>query len=447
MSLFAQRSGLLATENAFMLGPLIRDLEEHGHRVIKCNLGEPDFPLPAHVREEVKRQLDLDNTHYSDPQGLPSLRRAVAAHVAETRGIAVDPERVVVFPGAKPPIGLCQQTYVEPGDEVVYPSPGFPIYESFTRYVGAVPVPVHLREEKGFALDGDDLAPLLGPRTKLVYLNFPSNPTGGVATPEQLAELAAVIVHYASHDVRIYSDEVYEDILFDGARHCSIASVPGMERRTIIVSGVSKSYAWTGGRLGWAVFPTVEEARVFKNLNINYYSSFPPYNQEGARLALESPLSRESIATMVAAFQERRDRVVAGLNAIPGIHCGKPRGTFYVFPNVAGACRRLGAIEAWESMPAGLRQRSSPSTLLQRFLLLRHHVATLDRRSFGTIGSEGKHYLRISIATAMADLEEAVARITRALEDSAGFRAFFADEIGIPPAAVAPSREEVVHVV
>jgi aspartate/methionine/tyrosine aminotransferase len=446
MPLFAQRSGLLATENAFTLGPLIRSLEEQGHRVIKCNLGEPDFPLPAHVREEVKRQLDLDNTHYSDPQGLPSLRRAIATHVAETRGIAVEPERVVVFPGAKPPIGLCQQTYVEPGDEVVYPSPGFPIYESFTRYVGAVPVPVHLREEKGFALDGEELAPLIGPRTKLVYLNFPSNPTGGVATPEQLAELAAVIVHRASPDVRVYSDEVYEDILFDGARHCSIASLPGMERRTVIVSGVSKSYAWTGGRLGWAVFPTVEEAQVFKNLNINYYSSFPPYNQEGARLALESPLSRESITGMVAAFQERRDRVVTGLNAIPGVQCGKPRGTFYVFPNVAAACRRLGAVDAWESMPPGQRERSSPSTLLQRFLLLRHHVATLDRRSFGALGSEGKHYLRVSIATAMPDLEEAVARIGRAVEDAEGFRAFFAEEIGTPAATAAPAREEVVHV-
>ncbi len=442
MSLFAQRVDLLATENAFKVGPLIRGLEEQGHRVIKCNIGEPDFPLPAHVRDEVKRQLDLDNTHYSDPQGIPSLRRAVAAHVAATRGIAVDAERVVVFPGAKPPIGLCQQTYVEPGEEVVYPSPGFPIYESFTRYVGAVPVPVHLREEKGFALDGDDLEPLLSPRTKLVYLNFPSNPTGGVASREQLAELAAVIARRAHPDVRVYSDEVYEDILFDGERHRSIASVPGMERRTILVSGVSKSYAWTGGRLGWAVFPTVEEAQVFKNLNINYYSCFPAYNQEGARVALESPLSRAAIDQMVGSFQARRDQVVAGLNSIPGIRCQKPRGTFYVFPNIGEVCARLGAIDAWAALPAAQRERSSPSTLFQRFLLFRYHVATLDRRSFGVLGNEGKHYLRISIATAAPDLQEAVARIARAATDRDGFRAFMAEEL----AGVAAGKE-VAHVV
>jgi len=443
MPLFAQRADLLATENAFKVGPLIRGLEEQGHRVIKCNIGEPDFPLPAHVREEVKRQLDLDNTHYSDPQGILPLRRAIATHVAATRGIAVDPERVVVFPGAKPPIGLCQQTYVEPGEEVVYPSPGFPIYESFTRYVGAVPVPVHLREEKGFALDGDDLGPLLSPRTKLVYLNFPSNPTGGVASREQLAELAAAICRRASPDVRVYSDEVYEDILFDGERHQSIASVPGMAERTIIVSGVSKSYAWTGGRLGWAVFPTVEEAQVFKNLNINYYSCFPAYNQEGARVALESPLSRGAIADMVASFQTRRDQIVAGLNAVPGVRCPTPRGTFYVFPNVAGACQQLGAIDAWAALPPELRERSSPSTLLQRFLLFRYHVATLDRRSFGTLGSDGKHYLRISIATAAPDLEEAVARIARAVEDRSGFRAFCAEELAT---AGLQGHQEAAHV-
>jgi len=443
MTLLAQRSGLLATENAFKLGPLIRQLEEQGHRVLKCNIGEPDFPLPAHIRDEVKRQLDADNTHYSDPQGLLSLRTAVANHIGDTRGLAVTPEQVVIFPGAKPPIGLCQQTYVDPGDEVVYPSPGFPIYESFTRYVGGVPVPVHLREEHHFSLDGDDLVPLVGPRTKLVYLNFPSNPTGGVATMDQLASIAEAIVRLAHPDVRVYSDEVYEDILFDHAQHCSIASVPGMEKRTIIVSGVSKSFAWTGGRLGWAVFPTVEEAQVFKNLNINYYSCFPPYNQEGARVALESPLSRPVIERMVAAFQMRRDQVVAALNDVPGIHCARPNATFYVFPNVAGACRRLGAIDAWEELPAPQRAQSSPSALLQRFLLQRYHVATLDRRSFGVLGSEGKHYLRLSIATSLFDLEEAIERIAQAVEDRRGFAAFVAEELGARPIVEAP---EIVHV-
>jgi aspartate aminotransferase len=424
MPLFSQRAGRIDSENAFKVGPLIRRLEEAGHRVIKCNLGEPDFPVPAHVREEIKRQLDADNTHYCDPQGLPPLRRAIARHLSESRGIRVTPERVVVFPGAKPPIGLAQQTYTNPGDEVVYPSPGFPIYESFTGYVGARPVPLHLDEEKGFSLGGEDLEPLLSSRTRLVFLNFPSNPTGGVATREQLEELAEVLERKAPQ-ARIYSDEVYEDILFDGARHVSIASIPGMERRTILVSGVSKSYSWTGGRIGWAAFPSDEEAEVFKNLNINYFSCIPPYNQEGAREALESPESPPAIAAMVAAFQERRDLVVPALAAIDGVECQSPRGAFYVFPNVAGVCDRLGAIEAWAQLPPPQRERSSPSTLLQRFLLDDHQVATLDRPSFGRLGAEGKHFLRISIATGLADLEEAVRRIGAAADDRAGFERFF----------------------
>ncbi len=164
-------------------GPYIRQIEEQGKRVIKCNLGEPDFPVPQLIKDEVKRQIDLDNTHYCDPQGILPLRKAIARHLSETRGIQATPDRVVVFPGAKPPIGFCQQTYCDPGDEVVYPSPGFPIYESFIPYVGATPMPLHLDEEKGFSFSGKDIAPLLSDRTKLIYLCFPSNPTGGVASP------------------------------------------------------------------------------------------------------------------------------------------------------------------------------------------------------------------------------------------------------------------------
>lgn len=429
MSLFSQRTSLIDTENAFKLGPIIRQVEQAGHHVVKCNLGEPDFPLPEHIREEVKRQLDADHTHYSDPQGILTLRRAIAVHLSESRGIKVTPERVVVFPGAKPPIGLCQQTYTNPGDEIIYPSPGFPIYESFVRYVGAEPIPLHLREEKGFSLDGEDLAPLISRRTKLIFLNFPSNPTGGVASQAQLTELADVIRRHAPEDVRIYSDEVYEDILFDGAEHHSIASIPDMEERTIIVSGVSKSYSWTGGRLGWAAFPSEEEAQVFKNLNINYFSCMPPYNQEGARVALQSPASRPAIEAMVRAFQERRDVVVAGLNAVDGIECRLPQGAFYVFPNISGVCQEIGAIKAWEEMPENLRRSSSPSTLFQRFLLLRYHVATMDRRSFGRLGAEGKHFLRLSIATGMDELKEGLSRITRAARDRNAFSEFMESEL------------------
>lgn len=426
MALLAERLARIGTENAFKIGPSIAAVEAAGHRVIRCNLGEPDFAVPEHVRAEVIRQLERDNTHYSDPQGIASLRAAIARQLSETRGIAMTPERVVVFPGAKPPIGMAQEIYVDPGDEVIYPSPGFPIYESFTRYVGARPVPLHLEENEGFSFTGADLARLLGPRTKLVYLNFPSNPTGGVATAERLEDIARVIQRWAPDNVRVYSDEVYEHILFDGAQHRSIASVPGMERRTIIVSGVSKSYAWTGGRVGWAAFPTEAEAHAFRTLNINYYSCMPAYNQEGARVAIESPESARTIREMVESFQARRDEVVPALRAIPGLRCQEPRGAFYLFPNISGICEQLGAIAAHAALPAEARAASSPSTLFQRFLLQRYHVATLDRRSFGGLGTDGLHFLRLSIATGIEDLREAVRRIAAAARDRAGFQDFIA---------------------
>jgi aspartate/methionine/tyrosine aminotransferase len=197
-----------------------------------------------------------------------------------------------------------------------------------------------------------------------------------------------------------------------------------MAKRTIIVSGVSKSYAWTGGRIGWAVFPTAEEAAVFKNLNINYFSCVPAYNQMGARMALESPLSQASIARMCTAFTERRDLVLAGLNAIPGISCRKPGGAFYLFPNIAGLCGNIGAIDAHRNLPLADRRRTSPSTLVQMFLLWRYQVATMDRRSFGRIGSDGLHYLRLSIATGVEDLKEGLDRMRAAANDRDGFQAF-----------------------
>jgi aspartate/methionine/tyrosine aminotransferase len=422
--LFSDRTYRIGSENAFRIGPQIRELELQGCKVIKCNLGEPDFPLAPHIAEEVKRQIDLDLTHYCDPQGILPLREAIARSVTRTRQIQVSPDRVVVFPGGKPPIGLTEQTYCNPGDEVIYPSPGFPIYESFTGYVGAKAVPLHLREEADFSFDGRDLEPLISDRTRVIILNFPSNPTGGVASPEQLADIAEVIRRKAPPQARIYSDEIYEDILFDGNRHQSIASVPGMAERTIIAGGVSKSFAWTGGRVGWAVFPTIEEAAVFKNLNINYFSCIPAYNQMGAAVAIESPLSAVAISTMCEAFRERRDMMVAGLNAIPGVRCRKPGGAFYLFPNIGGVCERLGAIKAHQEMPPEDRERSSPATLVQMFLLWRHHVATMDRRSFGRIGSDGQHYLRLSIATALDDLKIGLERIRYAATDVSGFQQF-----------------------
>jgi aspartate/methionine/tyrosine aminotransferase len=372
----------------------------------------------------VKRQIDLGQTHYCDPQGLLAVREAIACEVSAARGLSISPERVVIFPGAKPPIGFAQQIYCNPGDEVIYPSPGFPIYESFTKYLGAIPVPLHLREETAFTCNASELGALITRKTKLIYLNFPSNPTGGVATRQQLEELASVILRKAPEDVRVYSDEVYERILFDGAWHESIASVAEMAERTIIVSGVSKTYAWTGGRVGWAIVPTVEEADAFRNLNINYFSCVPATHQLATKVAIESPESEREIRAMVAAFQRRRDVIVHQLDAIPGVSCAIPKGAFYLFPNISGVCERIGAIDAWRALPEAVRDATSPSTLFQRFLLGVHHVATLDRRSFGVIGSEGQHYLRISIATSLEDLSEAVLRIDNAARDHNGFREF-----------------------
>jgi len=421
MPLYADRVRMIDTENAFKVGPYIAEVERAGRRVIRCNLGEPDFALPKHIAAEVKRAIDNDMTHYCDPQGILPLREAIADDVGSRRGLKITPDRVVVFPGAKPPIGLCQQTYCNAGDEVIYPSPGFPIYESFIPYVGATPKPLHLREEAGFAFTGEELKPLITERTKLIFINFPSNPTGGVASREQLEDIADVIKKKASADVRVYSDEVYENILFDGSVHNSIASVEGMEARTVIVSGVSKSYSWTGGRVGWAIFPTAEEAQIYKNLNINYFSCVPAYNQMGAKTAIESPKSAPEIKKMVGAFQERRDAVVKGLNAIGGITCQNPKGAFYVFPNIGGLCESIGAVEAYGKLPAEFKAKTSPSTLFQLFLLYNYQVATMDRKSFGRIGTEGMHFLRISIATGIEDLKEGVERIAKAAKDRDGF--------------------------
>ena len=425
-TLFAKRIGVIGTEEAFALGAIIAEVESEGERVIRANLGQPDFPLPEHIADAMVAAIREGNTTYCDPQGLPELREAIARSAGRLRGVEFDMEQVVVFPGGRPPIGLAQHAYLEPGDEVVYPTPCYPLFESFIDYVGATPVPVPLREETGFSLTGAELEPYLNERTKLIFLNFPSNPTGGVATPDDLAEMAEVIRARARPDVRVYSDEAYEAIVFDGVKHASIVSVPGMEEHTIMASGASKTFAWTGARCGWAIYPTAAEAGVMRRLNINYFASIPPYVQLGAKEGLDSPESPPAIAMMVDAFQRRRDLVVAGLNGIEGITCQNPRGAFYVFPNISGAVARVGAQAAWEQLPAAVRERSSPATLFQLFLLYRYRVATMDRRSFGIRGSEGQHFLRLSIATGQDDLIEAVDRIDRAAGDAAGFGEFIA---------------------
>ena len=415
MNLVAGRNSRIDTENAFKIGPHIVNVEQKKGSVIKLNLGEPDFSVPEHIKDEIKRQLDLDNTHYCDPKGLFSLRKAISKQINETRSLNTNPEQVVVFPGGKPSIGMAQQVYCEPGDEVIYPSPGFPIYESFIRYVRAVPVPLHLNEESNFTFSAEELANLITPKTKLIYLNFPSNPTGGVADRNLLEETAKVILDRCHPNVRIYSDEIYENIIFDELQHTSIASISSMSERTIISSGFSKTFAWTGGRIGYAVFPSVEEAEFFKTLNINYFSCIPPYNQEAAREALENPLSKGVVEKMVKTFEERRNIIWKQINNIEGITCQKPKGAFYLFPNITGVCKKLGLIEKHYRLPSD--KQSSPANLFQMFALYEHKVAVMDRKSFGQIGTEGKHFLRLSIAAETSVLEEGVRRLKNASED------------------------------
>lgn len=424
MTLYSARTLLIGTENAFKIGPHIAKVETRGTPVAKLNIGEPDFSAPRWVKDEVVRQIEKDNTHYCDPKGILSLRSAVAHQINETRGLNVTADHVCVFPGGKPSIGFSQQIYCNPGDEVIYPSPGFPIYESFIRYFGSVPVPLHLREEQNFTFTPEELETLITPKTKLIFLNFPSNPTGGVATEAQLRSIADVIMSKCGPDARVYSDEIYENIIFDGQRHHSIASVPGMEKRTIISSGLSKSYAWTGGRIGYVVAPTVEEADTFKNMNINYFSCIPPYNQEGAREALQNPKSGPWVADMTRTFEQRRDIVVAALNKIDGVTCQKAGGAFYLFPNISGLCERLGVFKAYDNLPDTVKQATSPSTLFQMFALYHHQVAVLDRRSFGAIGTEKMHFLRLSIAADLETLNEGVRRIEAAGDDINGFKRF-----------------------
>ncbi len=422
--LYADRIYELGTENAFKIGPHIARLESQGKKVVRLNLGEPDFDIPPFVRDEVKRQLDRGNTHYCDPKGILPLRKAIVNQMKEMRGLEFSPEQVCVFPGGKPSIGFSQEVYCNPGDEVIYPSPGFPIYESFPSYLGAVPKPLHLDEEANFTFTAAQLEKLITDKTRLIIINFPSNPTGGVATLEQLRDIAEVIKKKCAPDVRVYSDEIYENIVFDGLKHISIATLPGMRERTIISSGFSKSFAWTGGRIGYAVFPTEDEANTFKNLNINYFSCVPPFTQEGARVALEHPDSKAVVKHMVDTFQHRRDVIVKMLNEIDGIRCKMPRGAFYLFPNISKVCEKIGAIAAYEDLPPEVKRRSSPSTLFHMFLLYNHCVATMDRPSFGRIGTEGLHYLRLSIASELEVLQEGVRRLEVACNDTKGFAEF-----------------------
>ncbi|MDE2711466.1 MAG: pyridoxal phosphate-dependent aminotransferase [Acidobacteriota bacterium] len=435
MPLFARRFGHMGTENAFKIGEDMARARARGVDVIPFTIGEPDFDSAPHINEAGIAAIRAGDTHYTDPAGIAPLREALAVYVSRTRGIEVAADRIIILPGAKPAIGYTMMAYVDPGDEVIYPSPGFPIYESWVTYLGGVPKPLVLREERGFSFTPADLDRLLTDRTKVLMLCSPSNPTGGVLPKSLLEEVAALVKERGRPDIRIYSDEIYEHITFDGFEHTSMASLPGMDRHTIIASGHSKGYAMTGWRLGWCVLPTAEEALRFKQININTVSCVPPFIQQAAREALENPKTWEVVGSMVAEFKRRRDYVVPALNAIPGISCANPLGAFYVFPNITGVCDSLGATAHYESLPDALKASTSPATLISRFLLYYHGVALVDRRSFGVIGSEGQNFLRLSYAADMDSIREGTRRIAAGVADRDGFARFLNDQTALGLAA------------
>ncbi|MDJ0783210.1 MAG: aminotransferase class I/II-fold pyridoxal phosphate-dependent enzyme [Desulfosarcinaceae bacterium] len=428
MTLTAKRMLLLGSENAFKVGDDIRRAEALGTSVIKLNLGEPDFDSAPNINQAACQAIAAGDAHYCDPQGLLSLRRSIAASVFKSRGVRVDPDQVVVTCGGKPPIGYSVLTYVDPGDEVIYPNPGFPIYESWIKFVEAIPRPMMLKEERSFRLDLDDLAPLISENTKLIILNSPSNPTGGVLTKDDLVAIATLLKERAHPQFRILSDEVYEKILFDGRRHESILSLPEMRAHTILLNSHSKTYAMTGWRVGYAVLPSVEEAQIFRQWNINTYSCVPPFIQRAAQQAIDDAQNDEIVSKMTAEFERRRDRVIDALNEIPGVRCVKPAGAFYAFPNIAGVIRHLDIMERYEALLRPGCQPVDPSTMFQLFALYRHGVATLDRAAFGINGSFGQHYLRISLASDTATLMTGVRRLAAAAVDREGWLRFAREE-------------------
>lgn len=418
--LFAARLARLGSQNEFKIADDIARAEAMGTKVVRLNLGEPDNDSADNINNCAIDHIRSGNTHYCDPQGVLDFRQTVARFVSETRKIDVSPEQVLVTSGGKPSIPFSFLTYVNPGDEVIYPSPGFPAYEAWASYSGAVLRPIHLREEKDYRFDASTLAPMVNRKTKLLIINSPSNPTGGVLTRGDLAEIAEIMEKQAHPEYRILSDEVYEEFVFDGRDHHSIASQPGMQDRTVILNCHSKTFAMTGWRIGYGVLPTAEEAQAFRLWSINLYSCTPPFIQMAAREALENPINAGITRDMKARFRRRRDVIVPLINAIDGMYCNMPAGAFYTFINVAAVCERLGAIR----FSAGRTDVPPPSALFQLFSLYKYGVATLDRSAFGELGCEDQHYLRISLASNINALKAGVSRLAEASADVHGFQAF-----------------------
>jgi len=383
---YAQRMSRLGTETAFEVLAKAKALEAKGRRIIHLEIGEPDFDTPANIVEAGIQALRDGQTHYCPAAGIPALREAIAENVFARRGVRVSPDQVVVTPGAKPIMFFVMLALLDEGDEVLYPNPGFPIYESVIRYLGAKPVPIRPHEERAFGVDVDEIRSAITDRTKLIILNYPQNPTGGSIAA---ADLKAIAETVAPRGIPTLVDEVYKDIVYEG-KFESLLSQPGMEKCGILLDGFSKSYAMTGWRLGYGVMDP-DLAKKVTQLAINCNSCTATFVQYAGVEALKGP--QDEVKRMVAEFHRRRDAIVQGLNAIDGVSCPTPRGAFYVFPNI--------------------QETGCNSRELETLFLEEAGVACLSGTSFG---KNGDGYLRFSYANSLANIEEALAKIRETLD-------------------------------
>jgi aspartate aminotransferase len=378
----ANRMSRLGTETAFEVLNKARALERQGKKIIHLEIGEPDFDTPANVIEAAVTALHKGWTHYGPSAGLPELRQAIAEEVSRTRAVECSSDEVVVVPGGKPIIFFTILSLIDAGDEVIYPNPGFPIYESMINYIGGKAIPIRLREERDFGLDVRELGSLINDRTKLIIINSPQNPTGGVLSKKDIHDIADAI---GDRNILVLSDEIYSRLIFDG-QHYSIMSVPGFKERTILLDGFSKTYAMTGWRMGYGVMRP-DLATQITRLMTNSNSCTASFTQVAGIEALRGDQS--SVDDMRNQFQERRDVFVAGLSKIKGFSCRMPKGAFYVFPNI---------------QKTGWKSKRLADALLEEA-----GVACLSGTSFGDFG-EG--YLRFSVANSLENLKQALEQIS-----------------------------------
>ncbi|MBC8504838.1 MAG: pyridoxal phosphate-dependent aminotransferase [Anaerolineales bacterium] len=383
---FAKRIEHLKPEGAYQVLARAQALEAEGREVVHLEIGQPDFETYEHIRQAGSDAIEKGMTRYTPPAGLPSLRELIAEGAGLRLGVTVDPEEVVVSPGAKPNLFFPTLALIEDGDEVIYPNPGFPTYEAMIGVAGGVPVPVSLREENSFSFDLSVFDELVNEKTKLIILNSPSNPTGGVIPAKDLEHIASAAQR---HDAWVLSDEIYTRIVYDGLEVPSIYSLPGMKERTIIMDGFSKTYAMTGWRLGYGIMPR-ELAKRVGLLLTHSVGCTAHFTQFAGIEALTGP--QEQVDGVVAEYQNRRDVIVDGLNAIPGVICQKPQGAFYVFPNV--------------------KSFGKTAVDLANYLLDEAGVALLPGSSFGA-GGEG--YLRLSYANSIENIQRALGHMESAL--------------------------------